>query len=191
MSSLVTLHQLYVYAIYSTRLILRIWRGDDEGKNGHELFCITSLSFSWIFHGKLHQTRQRNYLLGLDSNSVYPEYRASWLTAKPISWVGLLRNEELGIFPLDLQCLLKLIFEASTFRCTLRGILQSLSCDGALPNSRNIAVRKRWNFPKRKILENYMVEAVRNWCSSRDVVERLLSARILESTPGFGVTVGA
>jgi hypothetical protein len=41
------------------------------------------------------------------------------------------------------------------------------------------------NFLKRKILEDYMLEAV------VETVGGSLSARALASTPGFGVTVGA
>lgn len=82
---------------------------------------------------------------------------------------------ELGSF-LD-RVRLQMVFKSRIFsrwnRCT-----DPLSCDRAsLYDACTIPVYKRRVFPKRKILENYRFEAVRSWCSSRDVDERLLVAR--------------
>ena len=59
------------------------------------------------------------------------------------------------------------------------GVLDTLSCDGALAMGKTCTVHvcKSWVLPKEKILENYMVEAVRFTCSSPTVHDRLPTER--------------
>jgi hypothetical protein len=91
--------------------------------------------YSWIDHGKLHQTWQTNQAPGLDSNPEYPEYEIHFLTTKPVSSVGLVRTLEPGCFPLHMHSPLKLIIKPSIFRRVNLGVLDPLSCDGDLPQS--------------------------------------------------------
>jgi hypothetical protein len=150
--------------------------------------------FSWIDHWKLHETWENNQSLGLDSNPGLPEHKVYLLTIKTVSSLGcLFRALEPGSFLLHLRSPLKLILKTSIFgryKPRLPGSVILWRSLAPVNNTRTITVCKRWIFPTRKILENYTVEAVMNWCSSPDMDERLLSARLLASTPGFGVTVG-